>query len=292
MCCVDQVSRTERVQQWWHRMCARHPSIDRIARAASRYHGRNVEYFALRVILRGLFLAVTTMLVFIYVLGRVTSVLPGDNEITVPTTELPASVDVGSITQNLLATSSGRVVSLVGLITLLVSAFYTGRALREASAEVFQTPPSQRPRAVRWLLDGVSGLAVALLVLVSWLLALATAVRTRVIIQLTGTDIARPAVNAGKWVLLVLSVILISAAVYLALRRAVRGRRRRDLLLASTLFGVFVTLANLALLYAYIAAIIDPHTSGGVVLVLTVLAWVNLVIRALFLALCWVEAPE
>ena len=291
MSVVDRAGRTERVRQWWHGLCARHPRVDRVSRAVSRYHERNIEYFALRVIVRGLFLAVTTMLVFIYAIGRVSSVIPGDNEITVPTTDLPSTVDVGLIAQNTLSTSSGRLLSVVGVVTLLVSAFYTGRALRDAAAEVFRKPPAERSPVARWLLDGLRGLLVALLVLTSWLLALATTVRTRVILTLTGADISRPAVNAGKWVLLVLSVALIAAVVYFSLRRAATGARKRDLLLASVLFGLFMTVMNLLLLYTYIAAIIDPHTSGGVVLVLTVLAWVNLVIRALLLAQCWVAAP-
>lgn len=46
--------------------------------------------------------------------------------------------------------------------------------------------------------------------------------------------------------------------------------------------------ANFLLLYSYIATLIDPDSSSGVVLVLTLLVWVNAVVRGLFFTQCWI----
>lgn len=270
----------------WDRARQRNPWLDRLAEAVDRYHDRRVEYFALRVNLRGLFLAVTTMLVFIYVLGLVTDVLPGDNEITVPTVAVPTETDLGALIRNSAEGAAGRVLGLLGAASLAISAFYTARSLRQAADEIFNRPPAGK-RMVR-VRDALSGLAVAGLVLGSWLLALGTAVRTRVIVTITGIDVDRLAVDLGKIGLLLGSCALLTAAVYLPLRTATPNRR--DLLIGSVAFGAFTTLANLILLYAYIGSIINPRTASGVVLVLTVLAWVSLVVRALFLMQCWVVA--
>ena len=52
--------------------------------------------------------------------------------------------------------------------------------------------------------------------------------------------------------------------------------------------SVAVVGANFVLIYTYLGALYDPDTSGGVVLVLTILAWVNIVARALFYVECWI----
>lgn len=261
-------------------------------RAAHLYHQRTVEYFALRVILRGLFLAVAIMMAFVYVLGLATDVLPGVNEIAVPTTTVPAEVDVGQVVREIVNSTTGRFVSVLGTITLIISGFYTARALRQGAVEIFGESGPPRSRPVQWSRDAGLAALVALLVLFAWLFALATAIRTSAIIAILGTQVPRAAVNVGKWCLLLISIALVAAVVYALLRKAAPGRRTRDVLLASVLFGVFMTAANLFLLYAYVASIIDPHTSSGVVLVLTVLAWVNIVIRALFYAECWIVTPR
>ena len=49
----------------------------------------------------------------------------------------------------------------------------------------------------------------------------------------------------------------------------------------------FLIVADYVLLYTYLAALVDPDTSAGVVLVMAILAWVNLVVRVLFRAECW-----
>ena len=45
--------------------------------------------------------------------------------------------------------------------------------------------------------------------------------------------------------------------------------------------------ANFFLLYTYVGALINPAVSAGIVLILTLLLWVNIVTRAYLGALCW-----
>lgn len=46
--------------------------------------------------------------------------------------------------------------------------------------------------------------------------------------------------------------------------------------------------ANFLLVYYYIGTLIDPDASSGVVLALTLLVWVNAVVRGLFFTQCWI----
>jgi hypothetical protein len=50
--------------------------------------------------------------------------------------------------------------------------------------------------------------------------------------------------------------------------------------------------ANFFLLYTYVGALINPAVSAGIVLVLTLLVWVNLVVRTYLGALCWAGTPR
>jgi hypothetical protein len=56
--------------------------------------------------------------------------------------------------------------------------------------------------------------------------------------------------------------------------------------------AVVVVGANFFLLYTYVGALINPAVSAGIVLILTLLLWVNIVVRAYLGALCWVAVPS
>ena len=53
-----------------------------------RYRSLDMEYPALRVVGRGLFLAVILMVAFLYVFASVTDVISGTNEVQIPTTSM------------------------------------------------------------------------------------------------------------------------------------------------------------------------------------------------------------
>ncbi len=238
------------------------------------------------MVYRGLFLAVTVMLMVLYVLSRITSVMPGTNEITIPTLSLPDSTDLGVIVDRAFATSRGAVFDVLGAFTLIAAAYYTARALRRGSVVVLDPAHPRRERLISPR-DLLLGLLLSLVVLVSWLLVLLTAVRTAAIVEIVGAGVPRWAVHVGKGVAVLGSAAILTALVFLPLRGLDRRSPRGEVVLASVLFALFIVAANFVLLYAYIAALVDPNTSGGVVLVLTLLAWVNVVARGIFYVECW-----
>lgn len=266
---------------------ARWPVADRLARAEERYRRRNVEYASLVVVYRALFLAICVMLGVLYVLAYLTSLMPGVNEITIPTIDVPTDFDLGAAVQDALLRSRSTLLDVLGMLTLILSATYTAKALRQGSEQVLRPEAGRR---IRTLHPGnlVAGMGLALVILLGWLLALATAVRTSAIAELLDAHLARPLVGVGKGVLVLASVALMTLAVFLPLRRIGRRYRTGELLVASAAFAAFTVGANFVLIYSYLGALIAPNTSSGVVLVLAILAWVNVVSRALFYVECWI----
>jgi len=272
---------------WLDRLRIQHDWIDHLARAGERYWRNDVEYLSLKVVSRGLFLAVTVMLALLYVLSIITNLLPGTNEIAIPLTTLPAEQDLGAIVDQTFSKSSGAVLNVVGLLTLVVSATYTTKALRHGSERVLRPELSKQ---VRLLKPGnlLAGLGLALSVLLSWLLGMSTAVRTAAINELLGFHVSRLLVNVGKGLIVGLTITLIMLALFIAWRRMTAGASTRTVLAACAVLAGFIVGANFVLLYTFILALVDPNTSGGVVLVLTILAWVNVVARGFFYTACWV----
>jgi hypothetical protein len=131
-------------------------------------------------------------------------------------------------------------------------------------------------------------LLLAAVILLGWLLALATAVRTSAIGELLDSDPSRPLVGVGKGFLILASVGLLTLAVFLPMRRIASRYRTGPVLIASAAFAAFTVAANFVLIYSYLGALIAPNTSSGIVLVLAILAWVNVVARALFYVECWI----
>lgn len=85
---------------------------------AREYQGAGLEYFAL-----------------------VTDLIPGINEVQVPTIEVSADVDLGSLVSSAFSRVSGAVVSLSGVAILAVSAVLTAHALRQGTHRAFSHWP-------------------------------------------------------------------------------------------------------------------------------------------------------
>lgn len=271
---------------------SRWPQVERATLAVERYRHSSAHYDALVVLYRALFLSVCVMLALLYVLALVTSVLPGANEVSIPFVELPAEDDLGATVQSTVTHSQGAVLGVLGAATLVSSAMYTAKALRDGTHRILD-PISGRRARLAHPRNLVLGLGLALGTLATWLLALATTVRTTVIVRMTETNIPRPLVNVGKWLLVAACVAILWAAMAITLRRLAPTTPTRDRRLAALGLAAFVVGANFFLLYSFVLALLDTDTSSGVVLVLTLLAWVNVVVRAYFIALCWLVArPE
>lgn len=258
--------------------------------AGESYGYGNIEFFAMKVVSRGLFLAVTMLLLLLYCLAYITSQLPGVNEIAIPTMALPDQVDLGAAVERAYESTRGAVIGLLGAVTLVVSATFTAKALRQGVRSVFATTTG-RVRTLD-LTNLLIGVGLAVLGVALWLMTLGTAIRTSAIRQLLGvTELSPWLVAGGKFTLIVAQWALLAAIVSHTARRHGPTVRQRDALLAGAAFSAFVTLLNFLMIYSYIRALFDPDTSGSVVLVLSLLTWVNVVVRAFFLTMCWAAVP-
>lgn len=256
-----------------------------LAAAARRYRDLHLEYSALRVVGRGLFLAVMLMVAFLYVLSRATDVLPGANEVVIPTTSLSADVDLGALASGAFSQTSASVVSIIGALSLIISALLSGHALRDGTRRAMLGEAADRVRLLSWGTVIVAA-ALSVIVLVTWLLTLATSIRYRAWVTLLGGDVGTGAVNAGKALVVLISLALVAGGVLVSVR-VITGTLSSRSLVASLVIAVVVVGANFFLLYTYVGALINPNVSAGLVLILTLLLWVNIVVRVHLGTLAW-----
>lgn len=284
-------SRRQRFMNRMDKARNEHRWIDHLARAVEIYRRNRVEYFSMNVVSRGLFLTVSVMLVFLYIFDLTTSLMPGINEITIPTMALPDEKDLGAAVHLTFEHSRGALMGIVGLFTLLISAVFTAKALRKGTTALLRPEQSDQVRVLQFRNLAI-GLAVAFAMLVSWVLGFSTAIRSAAIRTLVGIDVTTPTIQLGKAGIIVLTWALVTLAIFIPLRSIAQAQRTRTILLGSAVFAVFMVGANFLLLYSYIATLINPDSSSGVVLVLTLLAWVNAAVRALFFTQCWIAESD
>ena len=182
----------------WQHARGRHRHVDRLARTFENYQHHDVEALVLRVVNRGLLLAVSVMIVLLFVLGYVTRQLPGSNEIVLPLLSLPAEVDVGAIVADTVQRQRNALFDIAGLLTLAFSAVATARSLRYGLRRVVSSASTSRPG---WLEPAnlmVAAGCVALL-LGTWLLTMATVVRTRAINTMVGAEVPRFVIDMAKF---------------------------------------------------------------------------------------------
>jgi len=269
---------------------ARWAAVESVLLTVRRYRRLEIEYAALRVVGRGLFLAVMLMVAFLYVLTRVTDVLAGANEVLIPTTTVNPDVDLGELARGAFTRMSTSVIGVLGTVTFVVSALFSAQALRGGGRRALHGDSAQRAKLLSWQTLGVA-VILALVVLASWVLTLATAIRYRAWVTALGRDLGTGVVDGAKAGAILLSLLLIGGCVLVAIRVTVGALTTRSVV-ASTLVAVVVVGANFFLLYTYVGALINPAVSAGIVLILTLLLWVNVVVRAYLGALCWVAVPS
>lgn len=266
---------------------AKHAWVDHAVRTEMRFRQERVRNCAVVATYRTLFLSIVLMVVLLYVMGLITHVLPGTNEIVIPVFSVPNDQDLGAIVSENFAHSSGAVINLVGVLTLGLSAMFTSKALREGSGIILRP---EREKIVR-LLDFKNlllGALIAAVVLLSWLMVLATSIRRSAYAELIGVS-SPGMVNFSKAITIIGAWLMVSAVAFVAVRAVAPTFRAKAVLLPATVFAAFVVVANFVLIYAYVAALVDPDTSGSVVLVLTILTWVNVVVRGWFYVQCWIS---
>lgn len=257
-----------------------------ITSAIRRYRALDIEYAALRVVGRGLFLAVMLMVAFLFVFTRVTDVIDGANEVLIPTVTVNPDVDLGALAQGAFSRTSASVVSFIGALTLVISAFLTARALRQGSRRALAGGDDAPQHAATWATIALA-FALAIGILATWLLTLATSIRQRAWSALLGREMSIVTVNAGKVLAVAVSLLIVIGAVLLVVR-VTSGSLSSRAVTAALLVAVVTVVMNFFLLYTYVGALINPDVSAGIVLVFTLLLWVNICVRAYLGALCWV----
>jgi hypothetical protein len=106
-----------------------------------------------------------------------------------------------------------------------------------------------------------------------------------------GTDVSEAVIDVAKVLAVAASLLLVAGAV-LVVVRIVRGHVTRRSVLASGVVAAIVVTMNFVLLYTYVGALINPAVSAGIVLVFTLLLWVNICVRAYLGALCWIGSAD
>lgn len=255
-----------------------------------RYRGSQLEYAALRVVGRGLFLAVMLMVVFLYVFTRATDLMSGENEVIIPTVNVSPSVDLGELATGSFTRTSGAVVSVIGIATLIISALLTGYALRRGTFSALRGDGPDRPHWRSWRTIAIAAL-LPTIILTTWLLTLSTSLRRRAWSVLAGSELDPLVVNGGKVLAIVVAFLIIAVATLLAIRTTTGRVSARDIA-AAAVVGAVVVACNFVLLYTYVGSLINPNVSGGIVLVFSLLLWVNIVVRVYLGALCWAALPR
>ncbi len=264
---------------------------DLLTRTLARYRALDLEYAALRVVGRGLFLAVMLMVAFLYVFIQVTDVIAGANEVLIPTLVVNPEVDLGALAQGAFSRTSASVVSVIGAVTLVLSALFTAHALRRGSHRALLGDNADTIRLLSWRTIALA-CALSAAILATWLLTLATSIRHRAWVTLIGADVSTLTVDIGKGLAIVASLLIIGVGVIIVVR-VVLGRIPSRSFVAAVLVAIIVVAANFVLLYTYVGALINPAVSAGIVLVFALLLWVNISVRAYLGALCWVvTAPS
>lgn len=258
-----------------------------VRRVIRRYVDTHSEYAALQVVARGLFLALVLVIAFLFVMAFVTDLISGQNEIVIPINGVDSAVDLGAIIRDLFARTSAAVVTVAGALTFLASAFLTAKALRDGARRALlgADAPKSRWTDPRTLLIA---LAISGLVLVTWLLALATALRRAAWSALLTADLSNVTVNIVKALCIVLAIALVAVSVGIVVRSVTGGWPDRRGWVLSAAMGALVVVANFFLLYTYVGALANPAVSAGIVLILTIMLWVNIVVRVYLGGLCWI----
>ncbi len=263
------------------------PSV--VRRVIRRYVDTQSEYAALQVVARGLFLAVVLVIAFLFVMAFVTDLISDQNEIVIPINGVDSAIDIGAVISDLFSRTSAAVITLTGAATFLASAFLTAKALRDGSRRALLGPGAPKSR---WTDPRTLVIAVAIsgLVLLTWLLALATALRRAAWSALLNADLSNFTVNFAKVLCIFLAVALITASVIVVTRLITGAWPRRRGYALCIVVGALVVAANFFLLYTYVGALANPAVSASIVLILTMMLWVNVVVRIYLGGLCWIGA--
>lgn len=267
----------------------RRRGLSTLIASITRYQHAGLEYFALKVVGRGLFLVIMLMVGFLFVFTYVTDLFVGVNEVVVPTVAVEPGVDLGNLVASTFSRVSGAVVSVGGVLVFLVSALLTTVAIRQGSHRALSNENLSRIKLFQ-MRTCTGAAALSSLVMLTWLTTLATAIRHRAWEMIVDRPLPEWSVNTAKVfvVAAVMGIVVLSITGYV--RSITRiSTTKKTVGVAFFVAAIFVG-ASFGLLYTYVGALVNPRASTGLLLVLALLLWVNIVVRTYLLGLCWIAS--
>jgi hypothetical protein len=106
--------------------------------------------------------------------------------------------------------------------------------------------------------------------------------------MILGTRLPEWVVDGAKLLAIAAVMIVVVLAIALYVDSITRtGVTKKTIGVVIVIAGVFVA-ASFALLYTYVGALVNPRASTGLLFVLALLLWVNVVVRSFLVGLSWI----
>ncbi len=271
-----------------------HPWIDRIASAAERYYQRSVGRQATVVTYAAYFLAFPLLVIYLMLIAMVFRASPKANEFVVRMLELPSSTDLGGIVTSTFDTSLDAFFGLIGAIGVVLAAGATASNFRSGTEMIFGITSPRRSLLRAPALDFSAGVWLALVILVSWVLALGSLIRRGVVTDVLGSQVPWIAVFAVRTGSLAISIALLAYVFDRSIRKLHTQVTGRNRVIGSLAAAVVVVASNYGFLVFLVWTLADPDGGGGFALAIALLMWVSIVVRAVMFVLCWiaVDIPD
>lgn len=269
------------------------PSVDRHVRAYLHYVNKSAGRHATIVTYAAFFLVFPLLVIFLIIvawlltrfplmgrsLGRMLGIDPGTDVLVA----LNSAVD----------NSWSAAVGFVGVAGVVIAAAATASNLRVGLDAIFGRVSPSRSLLVAPALDFSAGIGLAAALLVSWLLALASVTRGKIVrgSQFDPGFNPFPIIVGIKILSLVGSVALIYGLARYAMRHPAHVSKRSERL-AALGAAVFIVAANYAFLYYVMSIILGPDSGGGFAVAFVLLFWVSIVVRTGMYFACWAAVGE
>lgn len=269
-----------------------HAWIDEIARALHRYVARSVGRQATVITYASYFLAFALLVVYLLLIEWLIHSSPRAERLIRNILDVGPEVDLGTAVDTTTTSSINALIGVVGVLGVVLAASATASSLRVGLDSVFGLTSPRRSLLKAPALDFSAGIWLATLMLISWVLALATFVRRGVVTDVTGASLPGTFVVSIKLGSIVLAVGMFTWVLERSFRRERGAIPTTARVVGAILAAIFIVICNYVLLFFLFAALVDPDGGGGFELALILLLWVSVVIRGVMMISCWVAVHD
>lgn len=269
-----------------------HDWIDRLARALHRYVARSVGRQATVITYGSYFLAYALLVVYLLLIEWLINSSPRTERWLRYMLDVGTEVDLGNVVDATSNSSIDALIGVVGVVGVVLAAAATASSLRVGLDSVFGLTTPRRSLLRAPALDFSAGMWLALLMLASWALALATFTRRGAVTDVIGTQLPWTLVLSVRFGSILAAVGIFTWALERAFRRGHPGVSTTSRVIGAVVGACFIVLCNYVLLFFLVTALVDPNGGGGFALALILLLWVSAVIRGVMLIACWVAVDD